>query len=179
MQLSVDGFVAGPGGELDWMTWDWTEDIKKYVTDFTEAADTIIMGRVLYQGMSGHWTSIPADNEEYAFAQIMNSYEKVVFSTTRPALAWNNSRLAEGTLEEEIARLKKQPGKDIITYGGARFAAHCVRLGLIDEFHLFVNPVALGKGLSIFRELEGKLNLKLTNSQSFDCGIVLLCYQLK
>ncbi|HMH23919.1 MAG TPA: dihydrofolate reductase family protein, partial [Puia sp.] len=102
---------------------------------------------------------------------------KVVFSRTNPTPGWNNSRLAEGTLEEEIARLKRSPGKDIITYGGAGLAAQCIKLGLIDEFHLFVNPVALGNGLSIFRDLGSKLNLRLRNSQTFDCGIVLLCYQ--
>ncbi|HMH20117.1 MAG TPA: dihydrofolate reductase family protein, partial [Puia sp.] len=76
MQLSVDGFVAGPKGELDWMLWDWSEDLKQYVSDFTDAADTLILGRVLYEGMSQYWTSVPPGDENYTAAQKMNNYGK-------------------------------------------------------------------------------------------------------
>jgi dihydrofolate reductase len=180
MQISLDGFVAGPTGGMEWMVWDWDDELKKYVTELTDSVDTILMGRVLYQGMSGHWTAVKPGDESYEFAQKMNNYAKVVFSKTlSEPLEWNNSRLAKGTIAEEVQQVKKQPGKDLIIYGGASTVSGFIKENLIDEYHLFVNPAALGNGLPIFKDLEKTKGFELKHATTFNCGIVVLCYQPK
>lgn len=180
VQLSIDGFVGGVGGEMDHLTWNWDDELKKYVTDFTDASDTILMGGVLYQGMSGFWSAVTPDNEQYEFAQKMNNYTKVVFSRSlQKPLTWNNSRLAGSDAASEIGTLKKQPGKDIVVYGGARFVSGLIRENLIDEYHLFVNPVVIGKGLPIFADVTGNLPLTLAAARPFACGITVLEYRKK
>ena len=178
VQITLDGFVGGPAGEMDYLVWNWDDRLKEYVTGLTDTSDTILMGSILYQGMSGYWSAIPSDNEQYDFAQKMNNYSKLVFSTTLTGdLTWNNSRLAKNDAAAEIRALKESPGKDIMVYGGARFVSGLIKENLIDEYHLFVNPVAIGKGLSIFSGLDGYFKLDLAAAHRFDCGIVVLEYR--
>ena len=172
VQMSVDGYIAGPNGELDWVVWDWDDELKKYVTEITEAVDCIVLGRKLAQGFIPHWAS----NPELEGADKMNGNKKVVFTKTLDRSEWNNTVLSKGDLADEINNLKKQDGSDIIAYGGAAFVSSLIRHGLIDEFHLFINPVVLGDGMTIFKDIESRLNLTLVKSISFDCGIVLLNY---
>lgn len=179
-QVSVDGFVGGPEGQMDHLVWNWDDALKQYVTGLTDGCDTILMGSVLYQGMSGHWMAVKPEDEQYAFAQMMNGFAKVVFShSLSEPLTWNNSRLAAMDAAAEIAALKDQPGKDIIVYGGARFVAGLIRENLIDEYHLFVNPVVIGKGLPIFADVTGNVPLTLVAARPFACGITVLEYSKK
>jgi len=172
IQMTVDGYIAGPNGELNWVVWDWDDELKKYVTEITEPVDCIVLGRKLAQGFIPYWAS----NPELEGADKMNNTVKVVFSKTLEKSEWNNAILAKGDLSEEINKLKKQEGKDIIAYGGAAFVSALIRHRLIDEFHFFINPVVLGDGMTIFKDIESRLNLTLIKSRSFDCGIVLLNY---
>jgi len=172
IQMTVDGYIAGPNGELNWVVWDWDDELKKYVTEITETVDCIVIGRKLAQGFIPYWAS----NPELEGADKMNNTVKVVFSKTLEKSEWNNAILAKGDLSEEINKLKKQEGKDIIAYGGAAFVSALIRHRLIDEFHFFINPVVLGDGMTIFKDIESRLNLTLIKSRSFDCGIVLLNY---
>ena len=173
--MSVDGFIAGPNGEMDWMIWNWDEKLKNYVKEITEPVDCIVLGRKLAEGFIPHWASNPQEEG----ADKMNSTPKVVFSKTLEKSEWDNTVLAKGELVDEIIKLKKQEGKDIIAYGGAAFVSALIKEGLIDEFHLFINPAAIGKGMAIFKELDNKQNLTLIKSISFDCGIVVLNYHRK
>jgi dihydrofolate reductase len=179
MQLSIDGFVAGPKGEMDWLTWNWDEEIKKYVNDLTDNIGCILMGRKMTDGFIGYWNSTIAspDNPEYAFGKKMIDTPKVVFSKTLEKSTWENTLLAKGDISEEINRLKKQPGKDIMAYGGANFVSSLVRQNLVDEYHLFINPVLAGNGMTIFNGMEQKMNLQLVKATPFECGIVVLCYR--
>ena len=181
VQMSVDGFVGGPGGELDWMTWDWDDKIKKYVSELTDSIDTILLGRKMTEGFVSHWTNVTANPQDpgYSFAKKMVDTPKVVFTKTLDKSNWVNTTLAKGNLAEEINKLKHRDGKDIIVYGGASFVSAVIKAGLIDEYHLFINPAVIGTGLRIFGEINNKLNLMLTNSIQFDCGIVLLNYKPK
>ncbi len=175
--MSIDGYVGGPNGELDFMTWNWGDDIKKYVNDLTDSIDTILLGRKMAGGFVAHWSGIlnnPAD-ESYAFARKMMDTPKVVFTKTLEQTDWMNTVLAKGDITEEINNLKAQSGKDIIVYGGASFDAALIKAGLIDELHLFINPTAIGKGLPIFLERTG---LELIDAKTFECGIVVLVYSL-
>jgi len=181
VQISVDGFIAGPNGEMDWMQWNWGDDIKKYVTELTDSMDTIILGRKLAQGFIPHWLSVAEDlnNPEYEFGKQMTDPRKVIFTKTLSSVEWKTTELAKGNLVEEINKLKNGVGKDIIVYGGAEFVSNLIKERLIDELHLFVNPTAIGKGLPIFQNLDGKQDFNLLHSKSFDCGITVLAYELK
>jgi dihydrofolate reductase len=175
VQITVDGFIGGVNGEMDWTVRDWDDELKKYVTAITEPIDCIVLGRKLAQGFIPYW----AANPEQEGAAIFNSAKKVVFTKTLDHSEWDNTVLAKGDLVEEINKLKKQDGKDLIAYGGATFVSALIKHGLIDEFHLFVNPSAIGNGLTIFKELDRKQNLTLVKSSPFACGIVVLNYERK
>lgn len=179
MQMSIDGFVGGLNGELDWMTWDWSEDIKNYVTELTNTCDTILLGRKMTDGFVTHWENYleKPDSEEYPFAKQMVEYQKYVFSKTLDESKWNNTILEHST--GIINDLKEQDGKDIVVYGGADFVSSLINENLIDDYYLFINPVAVGNGLRIFGNKERRFNLELTESRAFDCGIVLNKYKPK
>jgi len=173
VQATIDGFMAGPNGEMDWLTFNWTDDISQYVAAITEPVDTILLGRNLAQGFIPHW----AANPEIPGADKINSTHKIVFTKNLDTSPWENTRLATGDLATEINALKNEPGGDMIVYGGGTFVASLIKAGLIDELHLFVNPVAIGTGMAIFHGLDRKQNLTLMKSMTFECGIVLLCYR--
>jgi dihydrofolate reductase len=177
--MSVDGFIAGPDGEMNWMTLPWTDDLNTYVSKLVEPVDTIVLGRKLAEGFIPYWTEVAADvdNPEYQGGRKFTDTPKVVFTQTMEEPAWDNTELARGNLTEEISRLKKQDGNAIYACGGATFVSALIQQGLVDEYHLFVNPVALGNGLPIFRELDRPQSLSLVKSIAFDCGIVLLHYE--
>lgn len=175
VQITVDGFIAAPNGEMDWLVWNWDDELKKYVGDITEPVDCIVLGRKLAQGFIPHWASHP----EAEGADKFNSTHKVVFTKTLENSEWDNTVLAKGDLAEEINKLKNEEGSDIIAYGGATFVSSLIKHQLIDEYHLFVNPVVIGSGMTIFSGVESKRNLTLIKSTSFDCGIVVLNYKPK
>lgn len=177
--MSVDGFVStGPNDEQQWVTWA-LEDIYPYVTELADSTDTILIGRKLAVDYIPYWqdTLTKPDDPMYGFAQRIVAAKKVVFTKTLAQSEWDNTELAKGDLVEEIRRLKDQPGKDIIVYGGTSFVAALIKEGLIDELHFFVNPVAIGKGESIFSSLAGFQQFKLQRCIPFPSGIVLMSYE--
>ncbi len=178
VQISVDGFVAGPQGEMDWLTFDWDEEIGQYVEAITDPVDCIVLGRKLAEGFIPHWASVAADEEhpEFAAGQKFSETPKVVFTGTLDRSQWPNTVLAKGDLMDEITRLKDQAGGDIIAYGGASFVSGLVQHDLIDEYHLFVNPAALASGMPIFKTLASPRRLVLETVRAFPCGIVLVRY---
>lgn len=181
VQMTVDGYMGGPAGEMDWVSPSWTPDIAQYVTDLIEPVDTIVLGRKLAEGFIPHWASVAENpnHPEFAAGQQFTHIPKVVFTKTLSHCPWPNTVLATGDLVDEITQLKQQEGQDIIAYGGATFVSALIRQGLVDELHLFVNPTAIGRGLPIFQGLDGAPKLTLKKSIPFDCGIVLLCYEMK
>lgn len=185
MQASLDGFAAtGPNDEQKWVTWAWDE-IKPDVFELLDTSDTIIIGRKLAVDYIPYWNSVTnPDDPMYGVAQRIVNAKKVVFTKTLDksdpiATAWANTDLAKGNLSDEINKLKEQSGKDIIVYGGVSFISSLIKDELIDEYNFFINPVALGKGDPIFDKLENHQNLRLKNSKKFDCGIILLSYELQ
>ncbi|MCW3116576.1 MAG: deaminase [Chitinophagaceae bacterium] len=186
MQVSLDGFNStGPSDEQGWVTWAWDE-IKQYVLDLLDSSDTLVIGRKLAVDYIPYWQDVmkKPDDPMYEAAKRIVSARKVLFTKTLDqsdpiVFGWDNTELAKGNLAAEIKKLKSESGKDIIVYGGSSFASALVKEGLIDEFHLFYNPVALGKGVPLFDKLENLQQLKLKRSITYDCGIVLLSYDLK
>lgn len=183
VQMTVDGYVGGPNGEMDWMVLgEWDSDLEAYVNALTDASDTILLGRKMTEGFVNYWTDVvnnQPESREFPFAKKMVDTPKIVFTKTLEESTWDNTVLARGDLTDEINRLKNQKGKDIIVYGGAGFVSSLIKAGLIDEYHLFVNPVVLGKGMTIFGDAKEMLNLTLVRTQAFDSGEVVLCYQPK
>ena len=180
VQMTIDGYIAGPNGDMDWVTFNWDDELLKYTTNLTVSFDCIVLGRKLAQGFIPHWAAVAANPEdtEYTAGIKFTDTPKVVFSKTLNQSEWDNTVLAKGDLVDEITKLKQQDGKDIMVYGGATFVSSLIKHRLIDEFHLFVNPVAIGNGLPIFQELESKQHLTLLKSTAFSCGIVVLNYAL-
>ena len=179
VQISVDGFIAGPGGEMDWITWTTDQDFIDYVMDLTDSSDGMLLGRKLAEGFIPYWTAITNNPEDpqYSFAKIMVDTPKVVFSKTLDKSAWDNTVVENGDLTTEINKIKSQKGKDIIMYGGSEFVSSVIKAGLIDEYHLFVSPSAIGKGMPIFNTLEGTRKLSLIKATPLKCGIVVLFYK--
>ncbi|HEX5167997.1 MAG TPA: dihydrofolate reductase family protein [Cyclobacteriaceae bacterium] len=181
MQVSLDGFNStGPNDEQKWVTWAWDE-IKQYVLHLADSADTEIIGRKLAVDYIPYWLDTYKKPEDpmYEAAKIKAKQKKIVFTKTLEKSEWENTELAKGELTDEINRLKNQDGKDIIVYGGSSFVSALVKESLIDEFHLFISPVAIGRGVPIFDQLEGWQQLKLIKSITCKCGIVILHYERK
>lgn len=152
VHISIDGFVAGPNGELDWIH---TGSGQQPVIELADSCDTILMGRKMSHDFIGHWENIldnQPDSPEQPLAQRMVNMRKVIFSRTHTAIPGRNVEVANGDLAATVHALKQQAGKDIIVYGGANFAGNLIDLNLIDEYHLFIIPIALGNGLRIFRD---------------------------
>ncbi|MCC7505644.1 MAG: dihydrofolate reductase family protein [Saprospiraceae bacterium] len=181
MQVSLDGYVAGPNGEMDWMVWNWDDELKNYVDQITQTVDCILLGRHLAEGFIPHWANAAANPtpEEGDFARKMTETPKVVFSRTLENSPWPQTVLAGDDLRGELARLKALDGGDIIVYGGAKLVSGLICEGLIDEYNLFVNPAILGAGMPIFRERAERQALDLVEARAFACGIVGMRYQPK
>ena len=185
VQISIDGFVStGPNDEQKWVTWAW-EEIRPQVLELFDSTDTILIGRKLAMDYIPYWQDVntnPKDPMHEVATRIARA-KKIVFSKTlEPSAAeinkWENTGIARGNLADEVKKLKEQKnGKDMIVYGGNSFVSELIKEGLIDEFHLFVNPVVLGRGEGIFGGLEKFKNLKLKKSRVYECGIVLLHYE--
>jgi dihydrofolate reductase len=182
MQMSLDGYVARPNGELDWMTWDQDNKLKAFIYSLLESSDTILLGRKMTDGFVTYWENI-VNNEpgrpDFALAKRLVDTPKVVFSKTLDKSTWHNTTLAKGELAHEVAQLKKQKGKDIIVYGGAGFASSLIKEGLIDEYQLFVNPTAIGDGMAIFKSLDRTQKFSVIQSTLYSCGITVLSYKEK
>ena len=171
--VSLDGFFAGPNGELDWFVWD---NVLKDLSISTLAmVDALLFGRVTYEMMAGYWPT--ATEEDPIIARRMNALPKIVFSKSLKSVTWNNSRLVREIIPEEIVKLKLQPGKDMVIYGSGSLVSGFTHLGLIDEYRLIVNPVVLGRGKPLFKGFQDKLNLQLLKATTLGSGNVLLSYQ--
>jgi len=183
MNVTLDGFLSGPNCELDWHFTCWTAEMAEALGQQLERADTILLGRVTYLAMAKYWPAkamdVAAPREDLAFIQMMNRYRKIVFSKTLTLAEWHNSTVANKNLAEEIRQLKQQSGKDLMLYGSAKLVAALVKLNLVDEYQLWVHPVVLGKGKSLFKTLPQRLSLALLQTKVFCSGVTLLVYQVE
>lgn len=174
MGVSLDGLVARPGrfGAGGWGLPPEDAAIKERKLGWMHDVGLHLMGRNTYEEMAGFW---PTSDDAYAAP--MNEIPKVVFSRTLERAEWPDSRIARGDLAEEIATLRNEPGKDMLAWGGAAFAQSLSRLGLIDEYRLILQPVALGEGLPLFKDLTAPLRLELVDAQAYPSGAALHVYR--
>jgi dihydrofolate reductase len=176
--MTIDGFVAGPDGQLDWMWVNGERDESSFqkVIDLADSCDTILLGRKMTTEFINYWENVvdnQPDSQEQPLAQRMVNMRKIAFSRTQATISGRNLEVENGDLATVVSALKKEPGKDIIVYGGANFVSSLISENLIDEYFIIVNPVAIGNGLSIFT--ERKL-LKLDSSIAYKNGKVLNKY---
>lgn len=176
MWMSLDGIIAGPNGELDWILGD--EQMSDYEIDVISDADTILFGRKTYQEFYAYWSEKgpPKKGWEKTFAEKMNALNKVVASKTIEKAEWNDSKIISGISAAQIKTLKSESKSGIVIYGSASIVQQLTKDGLIDEFQLLIHPILLGDGKKLFEDV-GKTGLELVKSEAFKSGVMLLTYR--
>lgn len=181
MWVTLDGFIAGPNQEMDWVGQFYDEAMGKYETDMVYACDTLLLGRVTYQSFAGSWPHVPASptasEGEKEYARRVNAMHKVVLSKTLASADWNNSQVLSEITPEALTKLKEEPGQDIAIYGSASIVQQLTKLGLIDEYQLLVHPIVLGGGKALFGNISNKVNLELIQTRAHPSGVVILTYR--
>lgn len=179
MHLSLDGFAAGPNGELEWIPY--TDEAQEYADEVVNTVGTSIYGRVTYEGMESYWPTVPTNpsssKAERDHANWYINIEKVVISKSLEKIESNNTMLIKENIAEEIAKLKQQPGKDLVIFGSPSIARTFIELDLIDEYQLTISPVVLGSGIQLFQDNKKKINLKLLSTRTLQSGLFGLHYQ--
>jgi dihydrofolate reductase len=169
MQVSLDGYVAGPKGELDWIFRNPDQEWMDSTIASLRENDTTLMGRVNYLEQARHW---PTSKEP--LAPIVNAHQKIVFSSSLEGVEWEHSRLATASPAQEIKQLKQQPGKHIGVTGGPTFVRSLLADALIDEMSLTIHPVALGQGIALFSE---PFTMRLMATRAFANGAIVNTYR--
>src|ERR1700748_2158331 len=174
MHVSLDGFVAGPKGEMNWIHVD--EEIFDFVATMTDKADAALYGRVTYEMMQSYWPTAgdepDASKHDKEHSAWYNNVSKIVLSKTMTGKGLENTTVISDQLADNINKIKKQEGKNILIFGSPRASHSLLSQGLIDEFWLFVNPVLLGQGMPLFKGVTETTKLKLLESKTFSCGVI-------
>ena len=181
MRVTLDGFIAGPNGEMDWMEEFLDEALANYESELQKTVDTTLFGRVTYEGFESYWPQVALDPASpqglVEYAQQLNAMRKIVFSKTLSRVEWNNSILVKEIVPEEIIKMKQEPGRDMVIYGSASIVRTLTNLGLIDQYQLLVFPVVLGSGKPLFQDILHKVKLSLVSTKTHPSGVVVLTYQ--
>ncbi|HEY6284384.1 MAG TPA: dihydrofolate reductase family protein [Ktedonobacteraceae bacterium] len=174
--VTLDGFIAGPNGELDWAIQD--DEVTQYSKEGQGSTDMFLFGRVTYDMMASFWPTPAGKSANPVFAEVLNNSSKIVFSSTLEKADWQNTEVVKELTKDELLKLKQQPGKNMMIFGSGTIVNQLTNLGLIDEYQLMVNPVILGKGKPLFKDIKDRMNMKLVKTKTFNNGIVLLQYQI-
>jgi dihydrofolate reductase len=172
MSVSIDGYIEGPGREIDWHIVD--DEFNAYAVETLRATEVLIMGRRAYELMAGYWPTAPGDDP---VKEQMNGTPKLVFSRTLKRVDWQNPRLATGSVADEVASLKRVPGDGLLWVGGSDLAASFLEQGLIDELRIIFTPILLGAGKTVFDGIRKRYPLRLLSTRSFRSGNVILTYE--
>lgn len=174
--VTLDGYFTDAKGDMSWAHKDDPE-WNAFVADNARGGGELLFGRVTYDLMAGFWPTPQAFETAPVVAERMNSLPKIVFSRTLDRAPWNNTRLVKGDPATEVRRMKQEPGNDMVIMGSGSIVAQLAQAGLIDEYQIALNPIALGKGRTMFDGVTRRLPLRLTKSRAFGNGNVFLCYQ--
>ena len=176
--VTLDGYFVGPNGDFRWAhAGNDDPEYSKFVADNASGGGQLLFGRVTYELMASYWPTPVAEQHDPAVARGMNSMSKVVFSRTLTKTSWNNTKLVKGDLVAEIRKMKNESGPGMAILGSGSIIAQLALEHVIDEYQMIVDPVALGKGRSMFDGIREQLNLKLTKTRTFGNGKVYLCYE--
>jgi dihydrofolate reductase len=176
--ITLDGYFTGPNGDISFLRQRFKDDeFHSFAVENINAAGALLFGRVTYEIMASYWPTAGATKEEPAIAERMNSLSKFVCSRTLSRSSWNNTQFLSGDIASEVSKIKQSPGKRIAILGSGSIIAQLAPLGLIDEYQIVVNPVAIGRGRTLFENIVDRLTLRLTKSRTFRNGNVLLCYE--
>jgi dihydrofolate reductase len=179
MHTSLDGFVAGPSGEMNWIKVD--EEMFDFVKTMTDQSDTALYGRVTYEMMQSYWPEAGkqpnASKHDKEHSSWYNNVSKVVLSKTIQETGLRNTKVISDNLSDNINKIKNQEGKNILIFGSPGASQSLLNQGLIDEFWLFVNPIILAKGMPLFKDITGTTTLKLVESRTFASGVIALHYE--
>jgi len=180
MHVSLDGYVAGPKGEMDWI--ELGDDMWDVVNEITATADTAIFGGVTFGMMESYWPTAAdkpdASQHDKDHSKWVNAAAKIVFSKTRQKSDWAGTTILHDIVPADIQKMKDQPGKNLLMLGSPSIAQQFMDSDLIDEFWLNVNPVVLGEGKALFANIHHKTNLKLIGLKKFESGVVGLHYEI-
>jgi dihydrofolate reductase len=168
--VTLDGVMEAPN---KWSFPFWSDEAAQFKFDELFASDALLLGRVTYEGFAAAW---PSMKDEAGFADRMNNLPKFVVSTTLNTLEWNNSHLITGNVAEEVARLKQQPGRDLLLAGSADLLGTLMQHALVDEYRLMVHPVVVGTGKRLFKE-GSMATMQLVGTKTLSSGIIILSYQ--
>ena len=179
MHISLDGFVAGPNGEMDWIKAD--QEIFDYAGKRIGKGDTSLYGRVTYQMMESYWPTAgdkpTATKHEIEHSKWYSEVHKVVLSKTMENSGLTNTTIISNNLTDRINEIKQQAGEDILVFGSPTATHSLIQQNLIDGYWLFVNPIILGQGIPLFVDIKGKIKLKLLPAtRQFNCGVTELNY---
>jgi dihydrofolate reductase len=178
MHVSLDGFVAGPNGEMDWIKVD--QEIFDYVGKRIGEGDTALYGRVTYQMMENYWPTAAdkptASKHDIEHSKWYSKVHKVVLSKTMKEEGLTNTKIIRDNLSDRINEIKQLAGKDILLFGSPTATHSLIQLNLIDGYWLFVNPIILGQGVPLFVDIKDKIKLKLLTTRPFTCGVTELNY---
>lgn len=173
--ITANGYFEGPNREIDWHNVD--DEFNEYAGDFLDSLDTLLFGRITYELMANYWPGEIATTDDPVIAGKMNNLQKVVVSRTLKKVEWQNSRLIDNNVVEEIRKMKSESAKDIAVFGSSDLSLTLIDHGLIDEFRIFINPVILGNGRPLLGGLKPRVKLKLIKTRTFNSGNVLLHYR--
>jgi len=180
VNVSLDGYLEGPGGAIDWWTPDPEMNVE-FTADLRADVDTMLFGRKAYHALNAAFsqqaTHPDSPPELVDFATWMLDTPKVVFSRTQSDLLSPDDRLAVADIPDEVAALKQQPGRDLVLFGGSSTVQQFVQNRVVDEYRLKIYPVALGAGQPLFTDLKDRASLELTHTKAYDSGIVTLRYR--
>ena len=182
INISLDGCIAGLDNELDWHFSSWTPDMSMLLCEQLMNADTIVLGRITYLKMAEYWPEVMNDigfpRVDIPLAELMNRHKKIVFSKTLSDPAWNNSFLINAVAENELVRMKRKKGKDMIVLGSGQLVQSLISVGVIDELILWIHPVVLTKGRLFFTTMSGNFHLHLKRTEHTDSGVIVLFYEV-
>ncbi len=180
LQTSVDGFIEGPNGELDWAMADDDETWRE-MNDTLDSVDTIILGRRMYPAYEQTWLELlknpTGTKNENAYAQRADKIPHIVLSKTLDKVAWNTTRIVRDV--EEIQKMNEKPGKDMLAFGGANLVSNLMNMDLIDELRLMVNPLILGAGKALFKDVPKRHDLRLLRVKQLKSGKIGLTYSTR
>ena len=177
--MTINGYVGGSNGKNDWMTWNPDVEFTAFLSSLLDTSDTLLLGRKTAEGIINYWEDTAGKDPGHPFAKKIAALPKVVFTKTLDKSTWNNTGLAKGDLAEEITSLKKKSGKDILVFGGADFVSSLIKEGLIDEYHLIINPTAMGSGMTIFNSLGTIQKFTPIESKLYPGGKTVLSFKPK